>query len=125
MGIGIAVVCEEVRSGPNREVPSVNRPKLLPEALDMLQRQTFDYFVHEVNPLNGLVVDKTQEGAPASIAAVGLALSAYPVGVERGFITRARLSNERSRPCGFSGTVPRATGLRQRATRAFIIIFST
>ena len=67
----------------------MNQPKLPPETLDALQRETFDYFVHEVNPLNGLVVDKTQEGAPASIAAVGLALSAYPVGVERGFITRA------------------------------------
>ena len=67
----------------------MNQPKLPPEMLDALQRETFDYFVHEVNPLNGLVADKTQEGSPASIAAVGLALSAYPVGVERGFITRA------------------------------------
>jgi len=67
----------------------MNQPKLPLENLDALERQTFDYFVYEVNPLNGLVVDKTQVGAPASIAAVGLALSAYPVGVERGFITRA------------------------------------
>ena len=67
----------------------MSQPELPLEDLDALQRQTFDYFVYEVNPLNGLVVDKTQVGAPASIAAVGLALSAYPVGVERGFITRA------------------------------------
>jgi hypothetical protein len=67
----------------------MNQPKLPLENLDALQRQTFDYFVYEVNPLNGLVVDRTQAGAPASIAAVGLALSAYPVGVERGFTTRA------------------------------------
>jgi hypothetical protein len=66
----------------------MNQPKLPLENLDALQRETFDYFVYEANPLNGLVVDKTQEGAPASIAAIGLALSAYPVGVERGFITR-------------------------------------
>lgn len=57
--------------------------------LEALQRDTFSYFVHEVNPLNGLVMDKTQPGAPASIAATGLALSSYPVGVERGFMTRA------------------------------------
>ena len=67
----------------------MNDPKVSHEVLDALQRKTFDYFVHEANPLNGLVVDKTQAGAPASIAAVGLALSSYPVGVERGFITRA------------------------------------
>ena len=58
----------------------MNPPKLTPETLDALQRETFDYFVHEVNPANGLVADKTQEGGPASIAAVGLALAAYPVG---------------------------------------------
>jgi len=59
------------------------------ETLDSIQRETFDYFVHEVNPVNGLVADRNREGAPASIAAVGLALTAYPIGVERGFITRA------------------------------------
>jgi H+/Cl- antiporter ClcA len=58
--------------------------------MEALQHQAFDYFVHEANPLNGLVVDKTQSGAPASIAATGLALSCYPIGAERGFITRAQ-----------------------------------
>jgi hypothetical protein len=56
----------------------MNQAKLPPETLDALQRQTFDYFVYEVNPLNGLVADRTQAGAPASIAAVGLALSSQP-----------------------------------------------
>jgi len=58
--------------------------------MEALQRATFDYFIYESNPLNGLIVDKTEAGAPASIAAVGLALSSYPVGVERGFMTRAQ-----------------------------------
>jgi hypothetical protein len=57
--------------------------------LDTLQWETFEYFLHEVNPRNGLVADKTREGWPASIAATGLALAAYPVGVERGFMSRA------------------------------------
>ena len=56
--------------------------------LEALQREAFGYFVHETNPANGLVLDKTREGWPASIAAVGLALTAYPIGIERGFITR-------------------------------------
>jgi hypothetical protein len=68
----------------------VNDAKTSSEVMEALQRQTFDYFLHEANPLNGLVIDKTQAGAPASIAAVGLALSSYPVGVERGFMTRAQ-----------------------------------
>ena len=57
--------------------------------LDALQRRSFEYFLRETNPANGLVADKSQPGSPASIAAVGFALAAYPVGVERGWITRA------------------------------------
>jgi hypothetical protein len=59
------------------------------ELLRTLQQDSFGYFVHQTNPVNGLVRDKSREGWPASIAAVGLALAAYPVGVERGFMTRA------------------------------------
>ena len=58
-------------------------------ALDKLQRDTFDYFLHETNPANGLVIDKTAPDWPSSIAATGLALACYPVSVERGFMTRA------------------------------------
>lgn len=57
--------------------------------LEKLQQDTFEYFLHETNPSNGLVIDKTASDWPASIAATGLALAAYPVGVERGFISRA------------------------------------
>src|SRR5882762_10669509 len=58
------------------------------QLISNLQSDAFKYFVHEVNPDNGLVKDCTKDGWPSSIAAVGMALSAYPVGVERGFITR-------------------------------------
>lgn len=67
----------------------VKNPKACPAVMEALQRDTFNYFVYEANPVNGLVVDKTQPGTPASISAVGLALSSYPVGVERGFMSRA------------------------------------
>ena len=68
----------------------MNDPTVSNEVMEALQRATFDYFIYESNPRNGLIVDKTEAGAPASIAAVGLALSSYPVGVERGFMTRAQ-----------------------------------
>jgi len=58
------------------------------EKLDRLQRDAFTYFVNEVNPANGLVKDCTRPEFPSSIAAVGLALAAYPVGAERGWLTR-------------------------------------
>ena len=56
--------------------------------LDQLQKETFAYFLHESNSENGLVLDKTKKDWPASIAATGLALAAYPIGVERSFLTR-------------------------------------
>ncbi len=47
--------------------------KLTIEAeLEALQCESFDYFLHEVNPSNGLILDKTAENWPASIAATGL-----------------------------------------------------
>ncbi|MDL2353888.1 MAG: glucoamylase family protein [Pseudomonadota bacterium] len=55
-----------------------------------LQQDSFAYFVHETNEANGLVSDKTADNWPASIAAVGMALTVYPIGVERGFMSRRR-----------------------------------
>ncbi len=57
--------------------------------LEAIQRQAFNYFTREANPLNGLVRDKTADGWPCSIAAVGMALSAYTVGVSRAYMSRA------------------------------------
>jgi hypothetical protein len=59
------------------------------ELLDRFQRAAFGYFIEQFNPENGLVADTSRAGAPASIAVVGFALSCYPVGVERGWMTRA------------------------------------
>jgi hypothetical protein len=61
--------------------------------LETLQRDTFEYFLCERNPQNGLIADKSQKGWPASVAATGLALAAYPVGVEHGFMTRAEAAS--------------------------------
>jgi hypothetical protein len=56
--------------------------------LQKLQHESFSYFLHEANPVNGLIIDKTAPNWPSSIAATGLALAAYPVAVERGFMSR-------------------------------------
>ena len=65
------------------------RPALSDKALEKLQRDAFRYFLQETNPANGLVSDNTRKGAHASIAPIGFALAAYPIGVERSFMTRA------------------------------------
>jgi hypothetical protein len=88
-----------------------------PPALEALQREAFTYFLHEVNLSNGLVRDKTQEGSLASIAVIGLALSAYPVGVERGWMTRSEASDRTLKALRFflsssQGTAVDATGYK-------------
>jgi hypothetical protein len=57
--------------------------------LDDLEHRTFEFFWHNANPRNGLVADRAPTPAFSSIAAVGFALTAYPVGVERGYVTRS------------------------------------
>lgn len=56
--------------------------------LDTVQRRTFDFFWERSDARTGLTPDRWPTPSFASIAAVGFALTAYPVGVERGWITR-------------------------------------
>ncbi|MEP6713088.1 MAG: hypothetical protein ABJA37_11755, partial [Ferruginibacter sp.] len=58
------------------------------EMLDKLQKETFDYFLNEINPITGLVADKTEPGFPSSIAVTGMAITAFIVGIENKFVTR-------------------------------------
>ncbi len=85
--------------------------------LSQLERDTFGYFVHEVNPSNGLVKDNTRYGSASSIAAVGLALSCYPAGVERGYMTRDEAAERTRTTLSFFASSPQgpeadATGYR-------------
>src|SRR5438132_2138356 len=94
-----------------------------PETFDLLERQAFDYFVHEANPVNGLVADKTQEGAPASIAAIGLALAAYPVGAERAFMTRAEAVERTLAALRFFRNSPQGTQAEATGYKGFYYHF--
>jgi hypothetical protein len=88
------------------------------ERLHSLQRETFNYFWKEGSPDNGLLPDNTlKAGDPASIAGVGLALTAYVVGVERGLIDRAHALDRTLATLRFfwssrQGDEPDATGYR-------------
>ena len=97
-----------------RQSPA-NPPAFGESRLDALQHHAFEYFLHETNPANGLVADKSQAGAPASIAAVGFALAVYPVGVARGWMTRSDAIERTLSVLRFfwtspQGTSPDATG---------------
>ncbi len=56
--------------------------------LDTLQIRTLRYFLDTMHPETGLVPDRYPSPSPSSIAAVGFALTAYPIAAERGLISR-------------------------------------
>lgn len=57
--------------------------------VDDLEKRTFEWFWDSANPVNGLVPDHYPSSQSfASIASVGFGLTAYGVGVKRGYITR-------------------------------------
>jgi len=91
--------------------------------LARLQRNAFRYFWTEVNPTNGLVVDSTKEGWPASIAAIGMALAIYPIGVQRGFITRKEAVARTLTTLRFFGQSPQGTAADATGYRGFYYHF--
>jgi hypothetical protein len=102
------------------DLPSIEEdldPAPSDEDLARLQFTTLLYYLHESNPDNGLVRDKTETSAPVSIAAVGMALATIPVIVERGIMIRefaAKITRKRLRflaSCP-QGPEPDASGYR-------------
>lgn len=57
--------------------------------LDTLQARTLRFFLDATNPKTGLTPDRYPSASPSSIAAVGFALTSYPIAAERGIIRRA------------------------------------
>ena len=93
--------------------------------LGLLQFSTVLYYLHETNPDNGLVRDKTDPTAPVSIAAVGMALATIPVVVERGVLFRdfaAKITLKRLR---YLRECPQGPNRMRPATKASSTISST
>ena len=78
------------RAAAPTEPPALGPRPALPPLFDDIERRTFDFFWATANPVNGMVPDRSPSPSPASIAAIGFALTGYVVGTDRGFITRAQ-----------------------------------
>lgn len=63
--------------------------RALPAFYEDIEQRTFRWFWETARRDNGLVPDRYPSPSFCSIASVGFALTAYPIGVERGWITRA------------------------------------
>lgn len=76
------------RPAPAR--PALHRPDARETAfLDTLERRTFGWFWDLSDPRTGLTPDRAPTRSFASVGGVGFALTAYPIGAERGWVTRA------------------------------------
>ena len=82
LGLGVAM--------PGRTQPLASLTPVPADALlDDLAHRTFNFFWETSNPVNGLAPDAWPARSACSIAALGFALTAYPIGVERGWVSRA------------------------------------
>ncbi len=90
----ISISCSSTNAGENiKKLSKGIKYTASPEEeafLDSLQYKTFLYFMNEVNPSNGLVKDRSTNGSPSSIAAVGFALPVWTIGIEHNWIERKK-----------------------------------
>ncbi|MGA7540090.1 MAG: glucoamylase family protein [Steroidobacteraceae bacterium] len=61
----------------------------LPLGLAGLERPMFEYFWDNVDPRTGLIPDRMPSSSYASIAGLGFGLTAYVIGAQRHYVTRA------------------------------------
>jgi len=78
----LASACALNPNGPT--MPSPSDP-----FLDTVQTRTFQWFWDVTDPSTGLTPDRWPTRTFSSIAAIGFGLSAYLVGAERGYVSRA------------------------------------
>ncbi|MEO5579743.1 MAG: glucoamylase family protein [Gemmatimonadaceae bacterium] len=85
----LAPACSTARTGTDPAPASQVAPAVRQAAfLDTLQQRTFAWFWETTNPRNGLTPDRWPTKSFSSVAAIGFALTAYPVGIERGYVRR-------------------------------------
>ena len=88
---------------------------ILDALLVELQERTFRFFWDTANPQNGLVPDRYPTPSYSSIAAVGFGLTTYPIGVERGYITRKQARQRVLATVRFLSIAPQGPEARGRS----------
>jgi hypothetical protein len=78
--------------------------------VDSLEGRTFRWFWDTTNPQNGLTPDRYPRRDFSSVAAVGFALTAYPIGVEHGYVTRDQAVQRTLTTLRFFWTAPQGAG---------------
>jgi hypothetical protein len=79
--------------------------------IDTLEARTFGYFWELSDPRTGLTPDRFPTKSFVSVSATGFALTAYPIGVERGYITREAARRRVLDTLRFFWTAPQDTSV--------------
>jgi hypothetical protein len=111
-----AVGCSEsgrdsAPAGGGEATPRASAPAAMPAPpdsafLDVLQERTFQYFWQLCDPRTGLAPDRAPTRSFASMAATGFALTVYPIGAERGWVTREEAARRTLDTLRFLWTAP-------------------
>jgi hypothetical protein len=94
--------------------PAAPAPDLLADSLDAgriafldsLEHRTFRWFWISSDSLTGLTPDRAPTRSFVSVGAIGFALTAYPIGAERGWIPRAAAATRARRTLEFLWRAP-------------------
>src|SRR3984885_2126985 len=107
------VACSAFKPAPPPKLlEETDTPNLASEFLEDIEHKTFDFFWANANPKNGLVPDRYPTRTFASLAAVGFALTAYPIGVERGYVSRAEARDRVLKTLRFFRDAPQGSGAK-------------
>jgi len=68
--------------------PTPVDPRRAEAFLDTLEQRTFQWFWDTTDPRTGLTPDRWPSRTFSSVAAIGFALTAYPIGAERSYVSR-------------------------------------
>jgi hypothetical protein len=91
-------------SAPTAEFTATTGSLDDPAFLDMIQRSTFRYFWQSAHPVSGLTRERSSSGDVCAAGGTGFGIMAIPVGIERGFITRAEGTARLLQVLGFLAT---------------------
>jgi hypothetical protein len=84
----VVVACQPPATPSTVAAPTRVDARRAEAFLDTLQQRTFQWFWDTTDPRTGLTPDRWPARTFSSVAAIGFALTAYPIGAERGYVTR-------------------------------------
>ncbi|HSQ73962.1 MAG TPA: glucoamylase family protein [Bacteroidota bacterium] len=89
-----------------KEMPAASQSPPWDPFLDTVQTRTLHFFLKTADAATGLSPDRWPSPSPSSIAAVGFALTSYPVAAERGLLSRAEAAERVRKVLRFLWTLP-------------------